>query len=202
MNPFANLDWKAQFSQIVLIVMYIASAAISALWFAQTMPTLFVPADSPLPSWAGPLTSAIVGVGFMEAAVIAWNYQVKQAGLTGGQLILAWIGLLSSLGMSAITSFAAIMQFVGGGAGEISSAVVAFGTGSGVAIYITLQVLLALFSKFLFNPVEAPARRPTVRTGGNQQAQINRPSEAPALAQNQNRGQPNQQRRDRQPQNR
>lgn len=179
MNPFAHVDWRSSASRYVFIIMYLASAAISALFFASAMPNLFVSANSALPGWAGPVTSAIVGVGFMEAAVLAWNYKVKYTPLRGGQLVLAWMGLLTSLAMSVITSFAAVMAFVGDNSGRISGAVVDFATGNGVALYIALQLVIVSVFYFLFDEVrvENRARTNTRITASNPSAaELSRPT--------------------------
>lgn len=165
MKLFKDNSPHAALSKGVLWLMYIGSAAISGLWFAQKMPGLFMnPTVYPL---VAPLTSAVFGVAAMELAVLAWNYQVKQAALSQGQYWVAWMGLITALSMSVLTSFAAVMAFVGNGNDAAGNFIVTFVTSNGMAYYIGLQIILVAMFTFLFDESKDEASRK--KAAGNQQ---------------------------------
>lgn len=160
---------RAALSKAVLWIMYLGSAAISALWFAREMPGLFM--DEAAYPIVAPLLSGVFGVASMELAVLAWNYQAKQVSLSSGQYWSAYFGLITALGMSVLTSFAAVMAFVGNGSDQVGDFIVAFVTQNGMAYYIGLQLILVTLFSFMFDEGAADAKgrnrkqaKPTVTT--------------------------------------
>lgn len=154
---FEDGGWKGTVYSGILRLMYFASAAISGLWFAQVMPDLFLdPAQFPK---LAPWSAALFGVCSMEAAVLAWDYQLKQRGLTSPQVFAAWVGLFSAVAMSIATTFAAIMKYFGASSDLVADQITAFVTGNGVAYYIALQLVLVILYQFVFSGAAQEARR-------------------------------------------
>lgn len=162
-----GFDLWGAFSKVVLISMYFASMGISFLFFAQAMPNLLIPAES-IYSVYGPFVSGLVGVAFMEAAAVAWNHNLKRTKLNSGQTFVAYFGLGTAAGMSIMTTFAAVMLYVGTGTSEISTRVVSWATQDGVAVYIALQLFFVFLFLVVFSEAGEPSRvsLPTIRDRG------------------------------------
>lgn len=169
-----GFDVWGLFSKVVLLSMYVASMGISFLFFAQAMPNLLIPSNS-IYAVYGPFVSGLVGVAFMEAAAVSWNHFLKRTKLNGGQTFIAYFGLGTAAGMSIMTTFAAVMLYIGTGTSEISDRVVSWATQDGVAIYIALQLFFVFLFLVVFSESGEPNRiaNPFRKKGKNQNQQRN-----------------------------
>jgi hypothetical protein len=183
------VDFRGAVSKAVLILIYIGSATISGFWFWRELPGLLMdPARFPT---LAPAMSALFGVAIMELAVIAWNYKVKRdTGVEGAQRWVAWFGLIAAISMSGLTTFAAVMSFIGSGSDLVGGYVVEFATQNGMAYYTFLQILLVALFSFVFDPdTVAQPERPrkatkpgsvtTISSPQRSQASVPRTTQAP-----------------------
>lgn len=148
---------KAHLMKYTIQALFFFSAVISGIWFADTMPDLFLdPASFPT---LAPLVSGIFGVLSMEAMVVAWDYQIKEGkSMTRAQVWAAWVGMIAAVAMSAATTFAAIMSYVGRSPDPVALNITGFATGNGIAYYIVFQLILGIIFFYVLGANAAAAR--------------------------------------------